>query len=37
MNDTAAEIIDILRDRKLTLGMVESATGGLIALPPLDG
>ena len=31
MNDTAAEIITILRDRKLTLGTVESATGGLIA------
>ena len=31
MNDIAAEIIDILRDRKLTLGTVESATGGLIA------
>ena len=31
MNDIAAEIIDMLRDRKLTLGTVESATGGLIA------
>ena len=31
MNDIAAEIIDILRERKLTLGTVESATGGLIA------
>jgi nicotinamide-nucleotide amidase len=31
MNDIAAEIIDILRDRELTLGTVESATGGLIA------
>jgi nicotinamide-nucleotide amidase len=31
MNDVAAEIINILRDRKLTLGTVESATGGLIA------
>ena len=31
MNDIAAEIIDNLRDRKLTLGTVESATGGLIA------
>jgi len=31
MNDIAAKIIDILRERKLTLGTVESATGGLIA------
>ena len=31
MNDIAAEIIEILRGRKLTLGTVESATGGLIA------
>ena len=31
MNDIAAESIDILRGRKLTLGTVESATGGLIA------
>jgi nicotinamide-nucleotide amidase len=31
MDNPAAEIIDILRDRKLTLGTVESATGGLIA------
>ena len=31
MNDIAAEIIDILREKKLTLGTVESATGGLIA------
>jgi nicotinamide-nucleotide amidase len=31
MNDVAVEIIDILRERKLTLGTVESATGGLIA------
>ena len=31
MNNPAAEIIDILRERKLTLGAVESATGGLIS------
>ena len=31
MDNPAAEIIDILRDRKLTMGTVESATGGLIA------
>ncbi|MFY9813349.1 MAG: CinA family protein [Dehalococcoidales bacterium] len=31
MNDIAAEIIDIMRTKKLTLGTVESATGGLIA------
>ena len=31
MNNPAAEIIDIMRAKKLTLGTVESATGGLIA------
>ncbi len=31
MNNPAAEIIDIMRERKLTLGTVESATGGLIS------
>jgi PncC family amidohydrolase len=31
MNNPAAEIIDIMREKKLTLGMVESATGGLIS------
>jgi PncC family amidohydrolase len=31
MNNPAAEIIDIMREKKLTLGTVESATGGLIA------
>lgn len=31
MNNPAAEIIDIMRERKLTLGAVESATGGLIS------
>ena len=31
MNHAAAEIIDIMRQKKLTLGTVESATGGLIA------
>ncbi len=31
MNEIAAEIIDIMRKKKLTLGTVESATGGLIA------
>ena len=31
MNNPAAEIIDIIREKKLTLGMVESATGGLIS------
>ena len=31
MNNPAAEIIDIMRKKKLTLGTVESASGGLIA------
>jgi PncC family amidohydrolase len=31
MNDIAAEIVEIMRKKKLTLGTVESATGGLIA------
>jgi len=31
MNNPATEIIDIMRRKKLTLGTVESATGGLIA------
>ena len=31
MNNPAAEIIDIMREEKLTLGTVESATSGLIA------
>jgi len=31
MNNPVAEIIDIMREKKLTLGTVESATGGLIA------
>ena len=31
MNNPAAKIIDIMREKKLTLGMVESATGGLIS------
>jgi PncC family amidohydrolase len=31
MNNPAAAIIDIMRDKKLTLGTVESATGGLIS------
>ena len=31
MNNPAAEIIDTMREKKLTLGTVESATGGLIA------
>jgi nicotinamide-nucleotide amidase len=31
MNNPAVEIIDIMRAKKLTLGTVESATGGLIA------
>ena len=31
MNNTAEEIINIMREKKLTLGTVESATGGLIA------
>jgi len=31
MNNPAAEIIDIMREKKLTLGTVESATGGLIS------
>ncbi len=31
MNNPAAEIIDMMREKKLTLGTVESATGGLIA------
>jgi PncC family amidohydrolase len=31
MDNTAAEIINIMREKKLTLGTVESATGGLIA------
>jgi PncC family amidohydrolase len=31
MNNPAAEIINIMREKKLTLGTVESATGGLIA------
>jgi len=31
MNNPAEEIINIMREKKLTLGMVESATGGLIA------
>ena len=31
MNNPAAEIIDIMREKNLTLGSVESATGGLIA------
>jgi nicotinamide-nucleotide amidase len=30
MDNTAAEIINIMREKKLTLGTVESATGGLI-------
>ena len=31
MNNPAEEIINIMREKKLTLGTVESATGGLIA------
>ena len=31
MNNPTAEIINIMREKKLTLGTVESATGGLIA------
>ena len=31
MNNPAAEIINLMRGKKLTLGTVESATGGLIA------
>jgi nicotinamide-nucleotide amidase len=31
MDNTAAEIINIMREKKLTLGTAESATGGLIA------
>jgi nicotinamide-nucleotide amidase len=31
LNNPAADIIDIMREKKLTLGTVESATGGLIA------
>ena len=31
MDNMAAEIINIMREKKLTLGTVESATGGLIA------
>jgi PncC family amidohydrolase len=31
MNNPTAEIIDIMREKKLTLGTVESATGGLIS------
>jgi len=31
MNNPAEEIINIMRERKLTLGAVESATGGLIS------
>ena len=31
MNNPAAKIIDIMREKKLTLGTVESATGGLIS------
>ena len=31
MNNPAVEIISIMREKKLTLGTVESATGGLIA------
>jgi nicotinamide-nucleotide amidase len=31
MDNAAAEIVDIMRKKKLTLGTVESATGGLIA------
>ena len=31
MNNPAAEIINLMREKKLTLGTVESATGGLIA------
>ena len=31
MDNTAVEIINIMREKKLTLGTVESATGGLIA------
>ena len=31
MNNPAAKIIDIMRVKKLTLGTVESATGGLIS------
>ena len=31
MNNPTAEIIKIMREKKLTLGTVESATGGLIA------
>lgn len=30
MDNTAVEIINIMREKKLTLGTVESATGGLI-------
>jgi len=30
-NDLAREIIDLLRQEKMTLGVVESATGGLIS------
>ena len=31
MDNASAEIINIMREKKLTLGTVESATGGLIA------
>ena len=31
MNNTAADLIDLLRQKHLTIGTVESATGGLIA------
>jgi len=31
MDNTAAEVINIMREKRLTLGTVESATGGLIA------
>jgi nicotinamide-nucleotide amidase len=31
MHNPAVEIIDIMRQKKLTLGTVESATGGLVA------
>ena len=31
MNSPAQEVVDMLRSRKLTLGAVESATGGLIS------
>ena len=30
-NDLAREIINLLRQKKMTLGVVESATGGLIS------